>query len=149
MKYIAKLRNVAVPELVIDSLIIEKGTKFRDADLTEGMNLIRASSCGELAYPLYHINETDKVKLNCVTISDSFYWGIYGRPDVKQLFAQAQFWYYFNDFYNTEWNTPKTLSEMDLKSEIEKQHLILIMATEMSLPNLGWGFIEQAYTLYK
>lgn len=148
MKYIGALRKTAVPEIIIDSIKIGKGTRNRDADIKDGMNLLVGPDCGELAYPSYHILHKNRTKLTSLVVADSFYWGIYGRPDVALLFKKNQFWFYYYELYNTEWGL-KYPGDIDLKKEIEKQDIIILMATESTLPKFGWGFIEDAYKLYK
>lgn len=148
MKYIGALRKTAVPEIIMDSISLDKGTRNRDADIKDGMNLLMGPDCGELAYPNYHILEKNRTKFTSLVVADSFYWGIYGNLDVAQLFKNNQFWFYYYELYNPEWGL-KYPGDIDLKKEIEKQDIIIIMATESTLPRLGWGFIEAAYSLYK
>src|SRR5262249_15849679 len=58
------------------------------------------------------------------------------------------YWYYFNKIYNEESNGTEEVWEADLKKSIERHKVVLLMSTESSLDNLGWGFIQQAYLLY-
>ena len=144
IKYLGALQNVATPTIRISSIYWDEGSLFRDADIKEGMNLIDGPDCEQLAYPIYQVIDNNRTLLNCITISDSFYWGIYGRDDIKKLFRENQFWYYYSELYSTAWTQTKTPQEINLKAEIEKQNVIVIMATEATLPKLGWGFIEDA-----
>jgi len=149
MKYIGGLRKIDVPEVVIDSISTHKGNRNRDADIKDGMNLVLGPDCGTLAYPNYHIISKNKVKVKTLVVADSFFWGIYGNPDVAQLFENTQFWFYYHELYNPKWGVIKYPNEINLKSEIEQQDVIIIMATESTLTRFGWGFIDAAYTLYQ
>jgi SGNH hydrolase-like domain, acetyltransferase AlgX len=149
MRYLGHLANKELPILQIDSFTFDYGERNRDADIKDGMNIITGPDCGTLAYPIYHVSDSAKSKLNALMVADSFYWGIYGSEDISKLFSSNQFWFYYYELYNSEWSKVKYPNEINLKEEIEKQNVIILMATESTLPKLGWGFIEQAYALYK
>lgn len=152
--------------LVADSLIryIEKiigyqyadftwnETKIRiaenaDYDIADGMNLLCDLKHQEMAYPAYSMTtDTSKVKPSLLVISDSFYWILYGI-DIWKAFSKDHFWYYNNEIYPDSYAAPKKVSEVNLSDEIEKHDIIILMASEATLPALGWGFIENATEL--
>lgn len=117
-------------------------------DIGGGMNLLFRLKGENMAYPQIKI-ESDTTKKNppLMVISDSFYWFFYSMGP-SSIFFKSQFWYYNHEIYSTSFPNPKQVNEMSLKDELAKHDVILIMATEATLPNMGWGFIEQAYNAF-
>lgn len=149
LAYIGDLRKSKAPKIVIDSIMWDDGNKFRDADVLEGMNLLWSQNCGTAAYPIYHVIEKDRQKQKTIVISDSFYWGIYSNPKLLSFFESNAFWYYYSELYATNWEQFKYLDQINIQQEIEKNNLVIIMATESTLTKFGWGFVDQAFEAYK
>jgi hypothetical protein len=57
--------------------------------------------------------------------------------------------YYYVKFYSKGSAKPIDVGTIDLKSEIDKSDVIVIIATEMNYADLGFGFIEDVYGLFK
>ena len=67
---------------------------------------------------------------------------------ISNAFSNSHFWFYNQQIYPDSYQSPLETSQVDLGSEIAKHDVIIIMATEATLPNLGWGFINKAYNLF-
>lgn len=147
--YMGSLRKVKTPDIQIDTVLWGDGNKFREADIMEGMNVLWGPGCGKVGYPKYHIIEKDRVKLNTLVIADSFYWGIYGNEDIARLLGKNQFWFYYHELYNAAWPAVKYPNQIKLNEEIEKHQVVIIMATESTLPRFGWQFIQDAFLHYQ
>ncbi len=70
------------------------------------------------------------------------------QTQLKNLFQNEAFWYFYKQIYPDSYTDLKQVSDIDLKSEIEKQDVILLMITGRFLFKFGWGFIEDMYDLY-
>jgi len=59
--------------------------------------------------------------------------------------------YYFvnKQIYPNSAQSPLETSQINLEAEISQHNVIIIMATEVTFPGLGWGFIENTYNLFK
>ncbi|NJK86956.1 MAG: hypothetical protein HC906_14240 [Bacteroidales bacterium] len=97
-----------------------------------------------MAYPVLEIkNGLEKSKPNVLVISDSFYWVII--DNISKLFSNASsFWFYNKEIFPNDGNI-KYVEQVSLLDELVKYDIIILMATEATLPNFGWGFIENSY----
>ena len=113
------------------------------------MNLKHPPKCEGLAYPQVQIGNQAQLNVTRVlSISDSYYRGFTYLGVQDEVFDHGDYWYYYNKIYNRESAGTKEVWELDLKTSLEQNRVILLMATESALDNLGWGFIQQAYLLY-
>ena len=122
-----------------------------DGDIGDGLNLYEEPLHYPMAYP--HIKWQDSTNVfqpKVLTVCDSYWMGMYFLGLPSRTFQNHEMWYYNKMIYN---NDPqgKTYdpADYDLKTSIEKNDFIFIMATEASLKLMGWGFIEEVYAMYK
>ncbi len=149
LSYIGYLTKIQTPDIIIDTVLWGRGNKFREDDIKDGMNILWGPEVGKVGYPKYHIVEKGRTRPNVLVVADSFYWGIYGYEDISKLFAKNQFWFYFHELYNAEWGNVKYPDQISLDEEISKHQVVIIMATESTLPRFGWGFVQKAYTQFQ
>ena len=150
ISYIEDTRSINLPEYYIDSLQTESYARRPDYDGGKTLNLLfRLRDKEKLAYPVYRFEKnTNKDKPMVLTIADSYYWNIFNTGIPKNLFKNEAFWYFNKMIYPDTYSKPKTVNEIDLRTEIEKQNVIFLMITGRFLFKLGWNFIEDAYKLY-
>lgn len=149
IKYVEGIKGIDLPNLILGK--IEMGNEPRDADydIEDGMNILFRLKTFPMAYQNFQIDrDTPKIRINSLVIADSYYWGIFGRGIQTAIFKEAHFWYYNKEIYPESHEKPLSVDQINLKQEIEKQDVIIILSTDANLPNLGWGFIEDAYKLY-
>ena len=148
IRYIENARNIDMPNLYWDQIEITQPKKG-DYDIADGMNLLVKLKTFNMAYPnIKFQSDSAKIKPTVLVISDSFYWGMYNMG-ITSAFSNSHFWFYNKQIYPNNDNTPTETSIFDLKDEIDKHDVIIIMATEATLPALGWGFIENVYNHFK
>jgi hypothetical protein len=148
IKYIEHLRNITMPHIYWDAVDV-KPAKGDDCDIGDGMNLLFGFSHDLLAYPRIQFQkDSGKTKPSVMVISDSFFWGMFNFG-VFNAFSNSHFWYYNKQIYPDYYHSQLETDHVNLKDEIAKHDVIIIMATEATLPKLGWGFIENAYNLFK
>ncbi|HBS87288.1 MAG: hypothetical protein A2W91_03640 [Bacteroidetes bacterium GWF2_38_335] len=145
VNFMNKNFNYNMPEISFGKIELSTAKK-RDGDLEEGMNLIFPFSNEILAYPELIIDEKNKTKPNAIVISDSFYWGIYGDGVSSKIFNYNTFWFYYKQFiYGWDY---KTRADINLKEEIKKTDIIILMASEHNIMDLGRDFINEAFNLF-
>jgi hypothetical protein len=149
LKYIEKNYSYSMPKIKITHLTESKIFQGTDFDIAQGMNLLYYPSDSILAYPEFtYINPKQIHKPKVITIADSYWWGIYNYGIPQTCFDTHQFWYYYNSIYPEINNSALTISDINIKKEIENQNFIFIMATDATLPDIGWGFINTVYNIY-
>jgi hypothetical protein len=121
-----------------------------DGDIEKGMNLLFDLPRFTMAYPQVKWNNNAAYKPNVLTVSDSYWMGPYFLYLPATIFNQHEFWYYNKQLfkYDAEGKTYNT-ADVDLKQSIERNNFIFIMSTEASLKDIGWGFIDEVYNMYK
>jgi hypothetical protein len=92
-----------------------------------------------MGYPLLQYEESfGKTKPSLLCIGDSFFWPIYDDISINKLFTNLQFWYYNKQAYPED----VPIEELNVIEELNKYDIIMILGTNATLPNLGWGVIE-------
>ena len=149
ISYIEEIRGIDMPEVVIDS--VEYSYELRSTDYDEGvtLNLIFELEHGPMPYPHYHFDEdSTHQKPNVLAVADSYYWNIFNTRIPQNLFNNEAFWYFYKVVYPDSYIKDKSVSDLDLKQEIEKQDVILYMATERFLYMIDRGFIDDLMQIY-
>ncbi|MBI4645357.1 MAG: hypothetical protein HY738_01895 [Bacteroidia bacterium] len=148
LTYIEKLRQIDMPNYFWTKVTMNEPIGD-DYDIADGMNLLFRLTGDELAYPdLQMESDSGKAKPSVIIIADSYYWGMFNYG-ISNAFSDSHFWYYNNMVYPDSYLNPVEVSQLNLKNEIEKHDVFIIMATEATLPYLGWGFIENVYELFR
>ena len=148
IRYIEKMRNIDMNNLYWKKVDIEN-PKDEDYDIANGMNLIFKLKSFKMGYPQIKFeNVKSKVKPNLLVVSDSYYWGMFNFG-ISTVFNKSHFWYYNKEVYPETFSKPLFTSDIDLKKEINDHDVIIIMSTQATMTDLGWGFIEKLYQTLK
>jgi hypothetical protein len=119
-----------------------------DYDIADGMNLFFELERPQMAYPQFTITrDTSHSGPSLLVISDSFYWVLYGIG-ISKAFPMDHFWFYNKEIFPESFTSPTNTRNTSLRDEIAKHDVIIIMATEATLPSFGWGFIEDAFEVF-
>ena len=148
-KCIAGLRGVNLPRISFLKIDVSDSLHIPDSDIEDGMNLLFAIPKSKLAYPVVRVNDSGASRPRVLTIGDSFFWGIYGSGRAGQLFTSPHFWYYYRELYGAGKKDPLPREEVNLRQEIEQQQVIILFANDGAADRFGWGFIDDAYSLYE
>lgn len=148
VKFIEHERNVDLPDITISKIEESKKARGADADLNSTLNLIWPVSNDMMAYPTFSFNKKNKAKLKLLNIGDSFYYGILESKVPLEAFEEHSFWYYNSSINTNGPNEWKKTSDVSLTGEIMKHDVITFLATESTLIQFGWGFIDQAWLVY-
>jgi hypothetical protein len=148
IRHIEKVRNIDMPNLFwneIEFCEYKKG----DYDIADGMNILFKLHSFKMAYPKIQFqSESGKTKPSVLVISDSFYWGLYDFG-ISNAFSTSHFWFYNKQIYPESFKSPLETNQVNLKEAIDQHDVIIILATEATLPGFGWGFIENTFNLFK
>lgn len=147
IKYIEKMRGIDMPNLYFKEIHLNQpnGT---DYDIAAGMNILSTLKSFNMAYPNILIEDSlGKVKPSVLVISDSFYWGMFNFG-ISNAFDKSHFWFYNKEVYPDTYNQPLSTDQLDISKEIQKHDVFIVMATEATLKDAGWGFIERLYKFF-
>ncbi len=149
IRYIETLRGIDMPDFRVETRIVSDSISDSDYDAGHTSNLLFRLPHPEMPYPFFTFNDdTAKTRPMVLAVADSYYWNIFNTRVPKNLFANEAFWYFnakvFPDFYFDE----KWTKDLNIKSEVEKQDVILLGITERFLYKFGWEFTDQLYDIY-
>ncbi|MDI1355907.1 MAG: hypothetical protein PSX36_13380 [bacterium] len=151
IRYIEKLRNTDLPDLKWDEVEVIDSARSRDADVLKSMNLYSNPAQNmNLAYPkiMFEIDSL-KNRNRVLVIGDSYWYGPVYMGVSQKCFGFGEFWYYYNRIVPTRVVGQKIeVWELDLKEEIEKNQVIMLMYADGNYPTYGNEFIDDAYELY-
>ncbi|MBK8808147.1 MAG: hypothetical protein IPO21_16585 [Bacteroidales bacterium] len=148
IKHIEKLRGISMCNFVWNDYELSNYARETDYDVGNGLNLFYQLPTFEMAYPkLQFVCDSTKTKPSALVVSDSFYWGLYNFG-FANAFSQNGFWYYNQQVYPETFSCEFKTNQVNLEEQIAKYDVIIIMATEATMPKLGWGFIENLYEMY-
>jgi hypothetical protein len=155
IRYIEYYTGKELPKAIIDS-ISEALPRENDEDLRKYMNLIFPIKSKSLfSYPCITIKErATSFKPSVLVIGDSFFNMLMKYYNIFGFFSkQSSFWYYNKDIYNGGYEDSDKLTltpkEIDIRNEIQKCDVVIIMTSAPSLQHLGWGFIDETYNKFK
>ena len=147
VRYIEKIKDIRIPRIYWEKVKTSQPQKD-DNDISKAMNLMFAPRTFNMGYPeILFEDDSEKTKPALLVIADSFYWGIYNMG-WGNLFSNNHFWFYNKDIYPENFETPFSTENINLVEEISKFDIFIILSTDANLPNLGWGFIENAYQVF-
>ncbi len=145
------LQNKDLPDLSWKEIEVVDSSRSRDADVLKSMNLLTPPSQNmKLAYPrLLFEQDSTKNKTRVLTISDSYWYDQVYMGIPQNCFAGGQFWYYYNKIIPSPIPGEKVeVWQLNLKQEIEKNQVIMLLYSDGNLPKFGNQFIEDAYEMY-
>jgi hypothetical protein len=88
-------------------------------------------------------DEGNPIKPKTLFIGDSYFWNIYYEGLTNNLFSDCKFWYYNQTVY-PESEKEREVKNLNLADEIGKNSVIVLMATDCHIQDIGWGFVEKA-----
>lgn len=151
VKYVEKLRNITLPKIKIQSLELASlsGNHSSDYDAASLMNVF-----SKLPHPTYALpklkfdSDSKTVKPHFLCISDSYFSGIINTNIPSNVFTDYHYWLYNDGVYPETFLKEKRHDKKQLKQDLEKQDVICLMATDASLAQFPFGFIDEAYEVY-
>ena len=149
LNYIASIRKINMAKIVVDHIETPDTVRSTDDDIEKGMNLLFDIEDLKMAYPSFSIvkdNNTTNPKV--LTVADSYYWGLFNFGLSKKAFNNGKFWFYNQQIYPDSYHKSKKVADVNIKKEVQKNDVIILMLTEANLFRFAFGFIDQLYDAY-
>lgn len=141
VNYIEKLRGIDMPDVnFVGSEKTDKPRRF-DYDQGDAMNLIFDIPQHNLIYPKLDFNYVDKTKPKVLGIADCYYLQMFNSPILKNCFKDPELWFYYKRSYKKEGQ--KDMNKVDIHNTILDQDVIIILHTNHTLKEFGYGFIDE------
>ena len=137
------------PEVVVDSFVLQSYNDYGDYDIGEGMNLIFRTPTYPMAYPKFHIENSEYNTNKVLVVADSYYWGMFNQGFSDSFFNNGQFWYYNQAVYPESYKTLLLVSALNLIESVESNDVIVLLSTDANLHRFAFEFIDQLYDAYQ
>lgn len=149
IRYIERLKGIEMPHLQTGNISYPSEPKVRDGDALAKTGLKDVPPSEPLAYPeiLGYGGSPNARPVKTLGIGDSYYRFFGYMGTMQYAFNNGEYWYYYNAV-NPARPDGKEVWELDLKSEIEKNEVVIVLYSGINLRNFGNGFFEDAYMLY-
>jgi hypothetical protein len=153
LHYVEQLRNRKLPSWKFVKPIATTSFQRRDGDVIARLNLFWVPLEPALVYPTIGLVKNSSINTcRVLGIGDSYYLGIHYDEIQNYVFNHGDYWRYYNTIIpdtgnDYSYHGPEVW-EKDLKQELEKNQVIILMASDRNLSNFGWGFIQDAYLMY-
>ena len=149
ISYFEQIRNINLPHLRWKEIDYPAAPKVRDADILGKAKLKKAPEGMMMAYPKFgYAAKPDATKVKTLAVADSYYRGFLYLGVLQNVFDDGKYWYYYNKVIPESDTKLLEVWEVDLKKEMEKNDVILIMNADATLSEFSSGFIDDAYLLY-
>ena len=151
IKYINTIHtDNKIPELLIRDIETSANKmKGTDDDIEKGMNLLFNIKDLQMGYPQIEIqNDTSASPPKVLTVADSYYWSMFNWGLSKKAFNHGQFWYYNKQIFPESYKKPLNVIDINIREEVEKNDVVLLLFTDANLHRFAFGFIDQLYDSY-
>lgn len=149
IKYIEHLRQIDMPDFHVKQIILSDSLRDTDYDAAKPLNLLFELPHGPMAYPEIHFDDQKgKTRPDVLVEGDSYYWNIFNARIPDHCFNNHSFWYFNALVYPDSYYDSTFVTDLDIKKEVEKRDVILIMTTERFLFKYDWGFTDRLFEAY-
>ncbi|MDD5507243.1 MAG: hypothetical protein PHD25_02805 [Bacteroidales bacterium] len=149
IKYIEHLRQIDMPDFHIIDITLSDSLRDTDYDAAKPLNLLFELPHGPMAYPVIRFeDQKGKTRPDVLVEGDSYYWNIFNARIPDHCFNNHSFWYFNALVYPDSYYDSTFVNDLDIKKEVEKRDVILIMTTERFLFKYDWGFTDALFTAY-
>lgn len=146
--YLNSMYDITLPTIKIKNIDISNKMYGSDDDVEKLMNILSNIPDEKMPRMQLEINTRDKDTLKVLTMGDSYFFGLQDLGFMSYVFKDSEFWYYFKEVRRKVYEYLFVWEYEDIKKEIEKNKLILIVFTEGNLHTTPKEFCDQLYYLY-
>ncbi len=147
VKYIENSCGIDMPNVYWDSVVADTEREY-DYDIANAMNLYNSAKGLEMGYPNVKVQQdTSLDRPSTIIVSDSYYFGIFNFG-LHQAFRNNRLRYYNKRVLPDSYTEELSTSSISLKNEIKDNDIFIIVSTDVNLPRLGWGYIEDLYKIF-
>lgn len=149
LRYIESLRGIDLPDMKIVRNEIPDTTRHPDYDIGLAMNLMFRIPHPKTANPILQFQQgSAKTKPDVLIVGDSYYFNWLNNRIPSEVFNSCDFWYYNRNITRSDGSSAGETTGLDIKSEVLKRDIVMIMITERFIHMFAWGFDEQLYDLF-
>lgn len=142
--------NKSLPTIKITGIKRSSKMEDTDDDIEKGLNLLYNIQDLTMGYPTFEIlKDSLSNPAKVLTIADSYYWGMFNWGCSRDVFNDGQFWYYNKQIYPDSYTKPIEVKDINLVKEVEKNDVVVVLATDANLYQFGFGFFDQMYERLK
>lgn len=146
--FIEKLRNIDMPDMKYDEVILSSSIDESEYDIGILLNIYNTLP-DTLPYPqLEFVSNDQTTKPSALVVGDSYWWCMVGGNIPGRIFKENEYWFYYKDVLINGAKQSQGAAEKDIREEILKRDVIILMATEATLNVFPYGFIERAYSKF-
>jgi hypothetical protein len=148
LRFIEDDRGKLLTDISITGFEITDKLRGDDYDIAAGMNLVCEIPHYEMAYPkVSFYSDSTTYKPRVMTISDSYYWMIYGPGHTEKIFGQNIFRYYNQQDFAKSYSGAKPVMEYNIEKEFGQYDYIFLWYTDGTLPKFAGGYVDNAHFL--
>lgn len=147
-KHIEHYSELNLKTITITNVAFSDDIRDPDNDIGETMNLMQNIRPFPMPYADYHWIDEKFTRPKSLFIGDSYFWNLYHEGLTNNVFEDCKFWYY-NETVYPESEPERNVKKLNLLEEIKKQKVIVLLATESNIHDIGWGFVEQTTEAFK
>ncbi|MFL5754628.1 MAG: alginate O-acetyltransferase AlgX-related protein [Bacteroidia bacterium] len=145
-KWVEKKLGIDLPEVITRKIEVSDTARYPDTDILLGMNLLKAPP----TYPMAYVDHTTEINENkprprLMAVADSYWWTLNSYSFGNYIFRDETFWYYFKEAYPESYQKHTMVADLDFNEVLERQDVIIILATEANMYKIGYGFINTLY----
>ena len=149
LRYLEALRGIDLPDMKIIRTEELQEPRYPDNDIGLTMNLLFNLPQPKTGNPIIRFQHSPaKTKSNALIIGDSFYFNWLNNHIPEEAFSSCDFWYYNKNITHSDGSAGGVATALDLRNEVMKRDIILIMITGRFMHSFAWEFDEQLYDLY-
>lgn len=150
LKYIENKAGLQLPKLMIKDVVTSDSILPPDNDIYKVANIFANRLSEKLAYPdfTYQVNEGTE-KFSLLGIGDSYMDMLYYYSKLTPAcFKEMDFLPYYLEEYHSDGAPNTSIETINIKEEIRKHKVILLMATEANYGSFYWGFVDEVYNCF-
>ena len=146
-RFMEKNSNIQLRNLNMSKSEKSDTTRFMDGDLADALNLFWCVKDSGLSYPIYDYENVPKSDRKVLILTDSYFYSFANM--FHETFNEYSFWYYNTTIYSSGPNNGKNVSDINIPEEIMKQDEFILIATQSTVGEIGWGFLDDAVSHFR
>ncbi len=140
MSVLQTLGGKKMASFYLTDIDISTKPRYTDDDYLASLNLMMKWKSPAMAYP--RLQFADGYKPNALIVSDSFIWNFYDLEILQNCFSQQSHIRYYNkSTFDNQKNNKGIAGQIKL-SDIENRDFVIILSSDPSLKDLGFGLFE-------
>lgn len=146
IRYMEHLGDINIPNIVIGPRELDKA-RDPDDDLESLMNLIRPLPKPKCYYANVTADgDTTAKKPKIIVVGDSFWWNVATQLPLKDIFTEAEYWYYNSSVYY--YPPYESVSELNREEELLTSDFVILFYSASTQYRMNDRFTQQSLELF-